>query len=101
MSSDATLIKIVDLRDGREIAWGSGMTDRLRDRFEDVQQAVSDGVHAVGVSLRDLATVDGWEIGEVSASFGVALAAEAGAVLTKASGEATFDVSVTFRRTGD
>jgi Trypsin-co-occurring domain 1 len=93
------LVKVIDLRSGREIAWGGGMTEQLRSRIEDVQHAVADGVRAVGAGLRDLATIDGWQVDEVSASFGVGLAAETGVILTKASGEATFEVSVSFRRT--
>jgi len=34
----------------------------------------------------------------VSASFGITLAAEAGVLLSKASTEATFDVTITFQR---
>jgi hypothetical protein len=99
VTSDPTLVKVIDLRSGREIAWGGGMTEQLRSRIEDVQHAVADGVRAVGAGLRDLATIDGWQVDEVSASFGVGLAAETGVILTKASGEATFEVSVSFRRT--
>jgi hypothetical protein len=99
--SETTLVKVVDLRDGREIAWGGGATEQLRDRVADVEKAVSDGVKTVAAGLRDLAkTPEGWEVAEVKASFGVGLAAESGVVLTKVSGEATFEVSVTFRRTG-
>ncbi len=37
----------------------------------------------------------GWRVEEVSGSFGLSLAAEAGVVLTKASAETTFEVKVT------
>lgn len=97
--SESTLVKVIELSSGREIAWGGGVTEQLRERVGDVQRAVADGVSAVAAGLRDLASAPGWEIGEVSASFGIGLATEAGVVLTKASGEATFEVSVTFRRT--
>jgi Trypsin-co-occurring domain 1 len=97
--SDVTLVKVVDLQDGREIAWGGGATERLHERIADVERAVADGVRTVASGLRDLATPEGWEVGEVQASFGVGLVAEAGVVLTKISGEATFEVTVTFRRT--
>jgi hypothetical protein len=97
--AESTLIKVIEVSSGREIAWGGGATEQLRGRIADVKQAVADGVQAVAAGLHDLTTVDGWEIGEVTASFGVGLIAETGVVLTKVSGEATFEVSVTFRRT--
>lgn len=96
--SNATLVKVVDLRDGREIAWGGGATERLHERIADVEHAIADGVRTVAAGLRNLATPDGWEIGEIEASFGVGLVAETGVVLTKVSGEATFELTVTFRR---
>lgn len=37
----------------------------------------------------------GWRVNEVSGSFGLSLAAEAGAMLTKASAKTTFEVKVT------
>jgi hypothetical protein len=48
--------------------------------------------------LPSLPDAAGWNLGEISASFGVTLTAEAGALITKASAAATFEVVVTFRR---
>jgi hypothetical protein len=45
--------------------------------------------------------VQGWRLDNVSASFGVTLTAEAGALLSKASAGATFDVTVTYKRAPD
>ena len=63
--------------------------------------SVVSGSSAVADSIGGLTSPDGWELGEVTASFGVVLSAQAGAILTKAPGEATFEVSVTFRRKDD
>ena len=93
-----TLVTVVELHGGRRISWGDGLTERLGHRVDDVRRAVVDGVQAVSSSLADLATVDGWRPAEVSASFGITLTAESGVVLTKASAEATFEVTVVFRR---
>jgi hypothetical protein len=93
-----TLVKVVEVRSGREIAWGDGLTERLGERVDDVRQAVFDGVGAVAASLEDLPAAGGWRPAEVSATFGIALVAEAGVVLSRASAEATFEVTVTFRR---
>lgn len=94
----ATRVQVVELRSGREISFGDGLTERLGKRVDDVRTAVVDGVRAVAASLPDLTTTDGWQLKEVSATFGVALVAEAGVVLSKASAEATFEVTVTFAR---
>ena len=93
-----TLVKVVELRSGREIGWGDGLTERLGKRVDDVRQAVSDGVSAVAASLEDLSAAGEWRPAEVEAKFGIALVAEAGVVLSRASAEATFEVTVTFRR---
>ena len=93
-----TRVQVVELRSGREISWGDGLTERLGERVDDVRTAVVDGVRAVAASLPDMASVDDWKLAEVSATFGVALVAEAGVVLSKASAEATFEVTVTFQR---
>lgn len=98
MIAEATLVKVIDLADGREIAWGGGMTERLKGRVDEVRQAVAEGVAAIASGLAALPKVEGWQAQEVSASFGIGIVAETGIVLTKASGEATFEVSVTYRR---
>ena len=94
-----TLVKVVDVGEGREIAWGGSATEKLQNRIADVRRAVAEGVEAVSSSLHSLVTVEGWQIDEVEASFGLSLVAETGVVLTKVSGEATFEVNVVFRRT--
>ena len=42
-------------------------------------------------SLTGLPVAETWQVKEVSASFGITLAAEAGVLLSKASAEATFE----------
>jgi hypothetical protein len=97
--SDKILVHVVPVVSGREIGWNEGFTERLRDRLDDVRSAVAEGARAIILSLPDVVPGDGWEMDELSASFGVCLAAEGGAILTKVSGEATFEVTVTYRRT--
>jgi hypothetical protein len=93
-----TLVKVVELRSGREIAWGDGLTERLGKRVDDVRQAVSESVQVISAGLGELPATGEWRADEVSATFGIALVAEAGVVLSRASAEATFEVTVTFRR---
>jgi hypothetical protein len=97
-TESGTLVKVVELRSGREIAWGDGLTERLGKRVDDVRQAVSDSVEVISAGLGELPATSGWQADEVSATFGIALVAEAGVVLSRASAEATFEDTVTFRR---
>jgi len=91
-------VQVVPIDAGREIGWGDGLADLLRDRLADVHEAMKDGSAAVASGLGHLVRPDGWQLDEVTATFGIALAAEAGVILSKASGEATFEISVTYRR---
>ena len=95
---DHVWVQVVELDSNRQIGWGSNLEQRLNERIGDIRAAVVSGSSAVAESIGSLVSPEGWELGEVTASFGVALTAEAGAILTKASGEATFEVEVTFKR---
>lgn len=70
--------------------------ERLRDRLSDVQAAVAAGVRAVAANVTP--DLSGWEVAELQAKFGVTLSAEAGAVVSRATTGATFEVTVTLRR---
>jgi hypothetical protein len=96
--SDEIVVQVIDITTGREIAWGGNVVEKLSDRLKDVQTAIVAGVHAVSQGLDRLPTPTDWQLAELSASFGVTLAAAAGVVLSKASAEATFEVTVTFKR---
>jgi len=96
--ADKVFVQVVPVESGREIGWGSSTVEAFRGRLADVRQAVVSGVRAVADSLDDLPSAEGWRLGEVSGSFGISLAAEAGVILTKASAAATFEVTVIFHR---
>src|SRR4051812_14727776 len=103
MSEGAVLVQVVAERpqDGREIAWGApNVAESLDRRLGDIRLAITSGAAALAESLPGLPAAEGWELGEVSASFGVTLTAEAGALITKASAEATFEVTISFQRAG-
>jgi hypothetical protein len=95
---DNVWVQVVPLDSQRQITWGSDVAQRLQERIGDVRNAITTGTATVASSLDSLDAPVGWKLDEISASFGIALTAEAGVLLTKASGEATFEVSVTFRR---
>jgi hypothetical protein len=82
---------------GREIGFGANVAERLEARLDDIRRAIASGATAVAESLGGLPSAQGWQLDEVSASFGITLTAEAGALLSKASAGATFDVTVTYR----
>jgi hypothetical protein len=96
--TDKVWVQVVPLDSQRQITWGSDVAQRLQERIGDVQNAITTGAATVASSLNSLDAPTGWKLDEICASFGIALTAEAGVLLTKASGEATFEVSVTFRR---
>jgi hypothetical protein len=95
---ERVLVQVVDVRGGREIGWGANLAEQLGDRVDDVRAAITAGAKTLADSLGHLPGASGWRLGEVSASFGVTLTAEAGVLLSKASAEATFEVTVTYQR---
>lgn len=94
--ADGVVVQVVELSGGREISWGDGAVERLRDRMSDVQAAVVAGVRAVAANVTP--DLSGWEVAELQAKFGVTLNAEAGVVVSRATTGATFEVTVTLRR---
>ena len=91
-------VQVVQLASDRQIAWGDVTIEKLKARLDDVRTAIVEGAAAVAAGVTGVATVDGWRTEEVSVTFGVSLVAEAGVVLTRASAETTFEISVTWRR---
>ena len=93
------LVPVVEIADaGREISWGSNVSELLTARLVDIRDAIQAGAGSVATSLAELPVVENWHVKEVEASFGITLAAEAGVILSKASTEATFEVKITFAR---
>jgi hypothetical protein len=88
----------VDLTADREITFSRNMAEKVVDRQADIRAGVEAGAAAVADSLKSLASPEGWQLREVSASFGVTLTAEAGVMVSKASAGATLEVSVKFTR---
>ena len=97
---DRVLVQVVDVNvtADREITFGRSLADALADRADDIRSAIEAGSKSVADSLESLTTPEGWRLGEVSASFGITLTAEAGVIISKASAGATVEVSVKFMR---
>jgi hypothetical protein len=99
MDDGSVLVHVVaDVEDRRQIRWDVNVAERLQDRIDDVRRAVTMSASAIADSLPTLAATEGWRLGEVSATFGVSLTAEAGVIISKAEAGATFEVGVTFTR---
>ncbi len=98
--SDRVWVQVidVDMAADREITFGKNLAEGLSGRQDDIQGAIEAGSETVAKSLKSVTSPEGWRLGEVSASFGITLTAEAGVILSKASAGATFEVSVTFTR---
>ena len=94
---DLVMVQVVELRAGREITYASTLAEQVRDRIDDIRDAIVTGARAVASSLPELAPPSDWSLEEVEASFGLTLTAEAGVILSKASASAAFDVKVKFR----
>ena len=92
------MVQVVEIRAGREIANISQLAEQVRNRVDDIRQAIVAGAQTIASTLGELDSPHGWILDEVSASFGLTLAAEAGVILSKASAGAAFDVTVKFQR---
>lgn len=98
-SEENVFIQVVPIDEERQqIGWGESTVERLRNRLEDIRNAISEGAKAVADSLEGLPGAKGWQLSEVSANFGVTLTAAAGVILSSASSGATFEVTVLFKR---
>ena len=92
------LVQVVDVQTGRQINWGGPIAARLTARLTDIRKAIAAGAQAVADGLADMPAPSQWEVGEVSARFGITLTADAGVLLSRAGAGATFEVTVKFKR---
>ena len=89
----------LDARGARQIgAARPRASAALSERSEDVRAAI---VQASEIAQRSVAEVprrDGWSVRTMEITFGLTLAAEAGVILSKASAEASFEITLTVER---
>ena len=97
-STEKVLVQVVPVGGRREITWGSSTAEALRNRMEDIRLAIAEGARAIADSLEELPSAKDWQLGEVSAKFGLTLTAQAGVILSNASAGATFEVTILFKK---
>jgi hypothetical protein len=82
----------------RQIGSRHRTTALLQDRRGDVEAAVREACEVVQDSVTKVDTREGWRVSSVEAKFGLILSAEAGVIVSRATAEASFEVTVTIER---
>ncbi|WP_405472631.1 CU044_2847 family protein [Paenarthrobacter ilicis] len=75
------------------------LAEMIRNRQEDINNAVGSISGLIRSSLQRLQSDDEWKLDQFEANVGVSLTAEAGAVITKASSTGTIGIKLTYKRT--
>ncbi|WP_327351610.1 CU044_2847 family protein [Streptomyces sp. NBC_01304] len=89
---------VLDAAGSRQISSRTRTSASLGERAAELEEAI---VQASAVAQQSLARVprrDGWQVSSMDVTFGLTLAAEAGVILSKASAEASFEVTLTVER---
>jgi hypothetical protein len=82
----------------RQIGPRQRTTALLRDRRHDIEAAVTEATTILQDSAVKVENAPGWRVSGIEATFGLTLAAEAGVIVSKASAEASFEVTITIER---
>jgi hypothetical protein len=82
----------------RQISSRHRTTTALQERRGDIEAAVNEACQIVQESVANVDARHGWQVSTVEAKFGLTLAAEAGVIISRASAEASFEVTITIER---
>ncbi|WP_405763832.1 hypothetical protein OG539_43545 [Actinacidiphila glaucinigra] len=85
----------------RQISSRTRPTVPLRERSEEIEEAIVEASAIAQRSLAQAETRDGWRVTSMEMTFGLTLAAEAGVILSKVSAEASFEVTLTVERVSE
>lgn len=88
----------LDAAGTRQIGSRQRTTQLLQERRGDIEAAVGEACEIVQGSVAKVEARQGWRVGSLEAKFGLTLGAEAGVIVSKASAEASFEVTVTIER---
>jgi hypothetical protein len=89
----------LDARGNRQISSRTRSSALLSDRAGDVRDAIVQASDIAQQALRQTPDREGWEVSSAQITFGLTLVAEAGVILSKASAEASIEVTLTVERT--
>jgi hypothetical protein len=84
--------------DNRQISGASRSASRLVERRAEIEAGIAAAADIVRASMKSAADENGWRVSTVEATFGLTLSAEAGVIITKASAEASLEVTMTIER---
>ena len=73
-------------------------TELLSERRSDIESAVGEACGIVQDSAAKLDERHGWRVSTLEAKFALTLSAEAGVIVSRASAEASFEITVTIER---
>ncbi len=100
MPSNGVRVETVELDSAgaRQIGPRTRATALLRDRRDDIEAAVGEASTIVQESVSKVEDKGGWRVKSLEAKFGLTLTAEAGVIVSRASAEASFEVTITIER---
>ncbi|MEU5599724.1 CU044_2847 family protein [Streptomyces sp. NPDC020298] len=104
-ANDAPVVRVetVELNGhgARQIGSRTRQSASLADCSDELQEAIVQASTIAQDSLAQVPQRHGWSVTSLEVVFGITLAAEAGVILSKASAEASFEVTLTVERAVD
>ncbi|WP_234329892.1 CU044_2847 family protein [Streptomyces viridochromogenes] len=101
--TDLPLVRVetveVNGHGARQIGARTRQSAPLADRQDELRDAIRQASTIAQDSLAQVPERHGWAVTSAEVTFGITLAAEAGVILSKASAEASFEVTLTVERT--
>jgi hypothetical protein len=88
----------LDSTGSRQISSRSRSSSALGERAAELEEAIVQASAIAQQSLSQVPHRNGWQVSNMAVTFGLTLAAEAGVILSKASAEASFEVTLTVER---
>lgn len=88
----------IDSSGNRQIGARTRTAALLTERRDDIETAVAEASSMIQDSAAKVDEKSGWRVKSLEAKFGLILTAEAGVIISRASAEASFEVTVTIER---
>ncbi|WP_237773447.1 CU044_2847 family protein [Streptomyces luteocolor] len=101
MTAEVRVETVVWEAGSRQISTRVRTSEALHERAAELEEAIAQASSIAQESLARVPRRDGWQVSAMEVTFGLTLAAEAGVILSKASAEASFGVTLTVERVPD